>query len=53
MVQGIADGSFGSIAQAREAIRRSFDVKEYLPGPSDPWDQAYGRFEELLSRGVR
>jgi rhamnulokinase len=53
MVQAIADGSFASIAQAREVIRRSFDVKEYLPGPADPWDQAYGRFEALLARGVR
>ena len=31
MVQAVADGAVGSIAEAREVVRRSFDVEEYEP----------------------
>ena len=44
MVQAIADGAVGSIAEAREVIRRSFDVEQYEPKNTAAWDEAYGRF---------
>lgn len=51
MMQAVAGGQLGGIAEAREVIRRSFDVEEYTPQNTAPWDDAYGRFEALLARG--
>lgn len=48
MVQAIADGSVGSIAEAREVIRRSFDVEQYEPKNTAAWDDAYGRFQKIV-----
>ena len=50
MMQAVATGAVGSIAEAREVIYHSFDVDEYLPAPAGPWDEAYGRFEALSGR---
>lgn len=50
MMQAVAQGAIGSIAEAREIIRTSFAVQEYLPKEPRPWDEAYGRFDKLLSR---
>ena len=49
-MQCISSGEIGSIAEAREAVRRSFDVREYEPSAADApmWDEAYGRFQDLL-----
>jgi len=47
-MQAIASGAIGSIAQAREIIRASFDVQEYRPRQPQAWDEAYERFEELV-----
>ena len=44
MVQAVADGGVGSIAEAREVVRRSFDVEEYEPRNTATWDEAYPRF---------
>ena len=43
-VQAIACGIIGSISDAREVIRRSFDVITYEPQGSARWDEAYTRF---------
>lgn len=48
MVQAIADGSVGSIAEAREVIRRSFTVDEYEPRNTAAWDEAFPRFLKVL-----
>ena len=50
MVQAVAAGDVGSIAEAREVIRRSFSVEQYEPRDTAAWDEAYGRFLELLNR---
>ena len=49
-MQCISSGEIGSIAEAREAVRRSFDVREYEPSVADApmWDEAYGRFQDFL-----
>ena len=48
MVQAMAAGDVASIAEAREIIRRSFDVQEYEPRNTAAWDDAYPRFLKLL-----
>ena len=47
-MQAIASGAIGSIAQAREIIRDSFDVQEYRPRQPQTWDEAFERFEKLV-----
>ncbi len=48
MMQAVAQGAVGSIAQAREIVRTSFAAQEYRPKPSPAWNDAYGRFEKLV-----
>ena len=44
IVQAIALGQLGSLAQGRELIRRSFEVVTYEPAPDrSHWDEAYER----------
>ena len=43
-VQATACGLIGSISEAREVIRRSFDVITYEPKGSARWDEAYTQF---------
>lgn len=47
MMQVVSSGEVGSIAEAREVVRRSFDVVEYLPRNVEPWEAAYERFLTL------
>jgi rhamnulokinase len=47
MMQAVAAGDVGSIAEAREVIRNSFSLEEYLPRNAAAWDDAYARFENL------
>jgi rhamnulokinase len=49
LMQAVAAGAVGSIAQAREVVRRSCAVDEYSPCASDAWNEVFGRFK-LLSR---
>ncbi len=44
MTQAVADGAIGSIAEAREVIRRSFDLAHYEPNQPAAWDEAFARF---------
>ncbi|NQU24100.1 MAG: rhamnulokinase [Candidatus Nealsonbacteria bacterium] len=47
MVQAVAAGDVASIAEAREVVRRSFDVEEYEPQNTPAWDDAYEKFLEI------
>lgn len=47
MMQAVASGEVGSISEAREVIRNSFPMKEYVPGDPVPWDEAAERFVRL------
>ena len=49
MMQAVAAGDVGSIAEAREVIRRSFAVEEYEPQNTAAWDEAYTRFLRALA----
>ncbi len=45
LLQAIARGTIGSLAEGREIVRRSFEIDRYEPGPSsDGWQQAWQRF---------
>ncbi len=44
MMQAVATGEVGSIAEAREVIRNSFEVEEYAPSNTAAWDDAYEKF---------
>lgn len=48
MMQAVAAGDVGSIAQAREVIRNSFAVEQYEPRDTAAWDEAYGKFVKIV-----
>lgn len=50
MMQAVAAGEVADIAQARDVIRESFFLEEYLPRDTAAWDDAYPRFLEVLER---
>ena len=49
MMQAVACGDLGTIAEAREVVGDSFAVKTYLPVNPDPWDEAFSRFHALIN----
>lgn len=48
MVQAIGLGEIASLDEARQIVRRSFAPDLYTPGPAAGWDEAYGRFCQLI-----
>ena len=50
MMQAVADGAVGNIAQAREVICQSFAVQQFHPKNPRPWDAAYETFQGLLAK---
>ena len=46
-VQAMALGELGSLDEARDVVRRSFEPAPYEPRDRDAWDDAYGRFERV------
>jgi rhamnulokinase len=48
LVQAIGLGLVGSLADAREVVRRSFPVERFEPQQPERWDAAYARFEQLV-----
>jgi rhamnulokinase len=48
MVQAIGLGEIASLDEARQIVRRSFAPDLYTPGPAAGWDEAYGRFCQLV-----
>lgn len=51
LVQAIALGHIGSLAEGRDLVRRSFEVRTYEPRNVVPWDQAYQMYLKLSNRG--
>ncbi len=51
LVQAIGLRLLGSLADAREVVRRSVEVVTYSPRDSAAWDGPYARFQGLLKRG--
>ena len=52
MMQALTMGYVGSIAEARDLIRRSFDVVIYEPEATSGWDNAYDRYLEIMEKTV-
>ena len=48
LMQAISLGHLGSLEDARQVVRNSFEVETYDPGPAEGWEEAYGRFVGLL-----
>jgi rhamnulokinase len=49
LVQAIGLGLLGSLAEAREVVRRSFELRTYDPQSPEKWQGPYERFLEYLS----
>jgi rhamnulokinase len=43
LMQAAALGELSGVGELREVVRRSFELKEYTPHPSQLWQDAYGR----------
>jgi len=50
LMQAIGLGHLGSLPDAREVVRNSFEVEEYHPGNRDGWDNAYKKMLNLLEQ---
>ena len=48
MIQAISIGAIKGRDQAREVIKRSFQVKEYQPRMNQDWDGAHQRYLQLI-----
>ena len=48
--QAIAAGEIKNVAEAREIIRNSTDIKCYEPSNTEAWDEAYERFQMLINK---
>jgi rhamnulokinase len=48
LTQAIGLGVLGSLAEAREVVRRSFEVTTYTPRSPKSWDEPYARFLRLI-----
>jgi rhamnulokinase len=52
-VQAVASGVLSCLDEARQLIRRSFDVVTYEPSGDERWDEAYQRFEQVLEQTAK
>lgn len=52
MMQALALGHVRSLAGMRDVIRGSFSLQSYEPGEAEAWDEAYERFQKIVSRGM-
>jgi rhamnulokinase len=50
LMQALALGHVASLAEARDVVRRSFEIATYEPRPSGAGDDAYGRLLTLVGR---
>ena len=52
MMQAVAAGVVGNIAEARNIVRESFPLDEYQPRNVEAWSEAYNRFTDVLAADV-
>jgi rhamnulokinase len=50
LVQALALGDLGSLAEGRDLVRRSFALKTFEPGDTAAWDEAYQSYTALDRR---
>ena len=51
-MQAISSGEIKDVAQAREVIRNSFDIKVYEPHHTDAWEEAYQRYLAICGKEI-
>jgi rhamnulokinase len=51
LVQALGLGVLGSLAEAREVVRRSFDVQTFTPRQPEAWQAPYERFRTFRTPG--
>jgi hypothetical protein len=49
LVQAIGLRLLGSLAEAREVVRRSFEVTTYTPRERAAWEGPYRSFQKLIN----
>jgi rhamnulokinase len=49
LMQAIALGHLGSLAEARAVVRKSFDVESYFPSSSAGWDESYAKLIKIIA----
>lgn len=49
LVQAIGLGLLASLSDAREVVRKSFDVRTFVPHQPEAWNEPYQRFLRLLN----
>jgi rhamnulokinase len=47
LVQAMALGRVGSLAELRDIVRRSFPLETYTPRPTPAWEAAWRRFQQF------
>lgn len=52
IMQALAKGNIGSLDEARELVRRSFEVNVYEPKSNFGWDEAYERYLKIMEKTV-
>jgi sugar (pentulose or hexulose) kinase len=52
IMQLYALGEIRSLHEGRSLIRRSFESKIFEPGNTGAWDDAYARFQKILTAGL-
>ncbi len=50
VTQLIAMGEIKDLAEAREVVRNSFPIEEYVPADVDAWEDAYNRYKKLTGK---
>jgi rhamnulokinase len=48
LMQMLALGYITSLAEGRDLVRRSFEMRTYMPRETTAWDEAYGRYLNLI-----
>ena len=43
---------FSSLSEARSVVRASFEVARYELHDPTPWDEAYGRYGQVVARSA-
>jgi rhamnulokinase/L-fuculokinase len=51
-MQAISSGEIKDVAQARDVIRNSFDIKVYEPHHTDAWEEAYQRYLSICGKEI-
>ncbi len=48
LMQMLALGYIASLEEGRDLVRRSFEMRTYLPRETSPWDEAYAKYLDLI-----